>query len=242
MKPLAHTARLLYLLAFIFIAILSFMISKNHLGSLSSTAPHQWLTASTVNFVENWREDGFFNDKAMMLELPGSIESKTLESRKPYVSYLPGAPLEIAILKLIFPSSSTLVLTQIFNICNQFLVSLILAFILFYGSSSFPGLYRYLIALIVFITYQSLPATLYVHSMVFFSDQAALLPFCLALLTELIIRKHARANVRLLPMYLLQSFILLWAILCDWLAIPLIMSILIFRLISPLRDKKKCCI
>jgi len=227
------TAFFLYFLAFIFTAILTFMICKNHLGTLSSSAPHQWLTASTVNFVENWESDGFLNDKAMMLELPKSIENSTFESRKPYVSYLPGAALEITLVKKIFPSSSTLVLTQIFNLCNQFLISLVLAFILFYGSSSLPGLYRYLMALAVFITWQSLPAVIYVHSMVFFSDQAVLLPFCLALLMELIIRKRAA-----MPAYLLQSFILSWATLCDWLAIPLIASILAFRFLSPLKNRR----
>lgn len=238
MSTLKYAAKLLYFTAFFYIAALQITVYKNHLGTLSSTAPHQWLTASTVNFVENWQHDGFFNDKAMMLELPRSIESNTLTNRSPYISYLPGAPIEIALLKHVFRQSSTLKLTQLFNIANQFLIALILAGIVFYGTSSCPGLYRYLLGLLVFLGYQSLPAIVYVHAMVFFADQAVLLPLVLVLLLELSIRKKAAINAPVVSCCLLQSGVLLWVTACDWLAIPLIISLFIYRFFSPLPGYK----
>lgn len=70
--------------------------------------------------------------------------------------------------------------------------------------------------------------------MVFFADQAVLLPFVLALLLELILRKKAAVNAPIMSFCIVQAGVLLWATACDWLAIPLLISLFIFRFFSPL--------
>src|SRR5215470_5245864 len=77
---------------FIAVAALSVVQRWPYLGKMGEIH-QQWLMGSTVKFVDNWREDGIFADRFLMLEYPRSIETPTVSTRQPYPSYLPGAPL-----------------------------------------------------------------------------------------------------------------------------------------------------
>ena len=54
---------------------------------------YNWLSASSIKFTNNWLNDGIRADKFAMLEQPASIESPSVPTRNPYVSYPNGVVL-----------------------------------------------------------------------------------------------------------------------------------------------------
>jgi|GEM_PF-4566535 len=229
--PIRRHEFLLTLVILIATAIYAYNIRAGYIGTLSN-GRHQWLSASTLKFTENWREYGFWNEHGLMLEYPKTIERPTIEERRPYLSYLPGAPLEIFLLMQLWPNTGILTLIHLFNIVNQYAIAGLLALMVWHGIPAAASGYRHAFAVLAALAYMLHPGTLYWHSLVFFSDQAVLLPFTLVLLLELFIRGATGHRQRRL-LYA-QSLLLFIGTCIDWFAVTAAMIVYLFRLISPL--------
>jgi len=57
-----------------------------------------WITAHSQLMVDNWLENGFWNERGISFWNPPSIEFPSLISRQPYISYPCGAQLPIFVL------------------------------------------------------------------------------------------------------------------------------------------------
>lgn len=233
--PFHRYPYLLTVAALIAAAIYTFCLRESYIGTLGHSR-HQWLTASTLKFTENWRIDGIFNDYGLMLEYPKTIERQTIEAREPYLSYLPGAPLAIYALMQLWPDSSILALIHVFNMLNQYAIATLLALIVWHGAPATAAAYRPVLAALAGLTYMLHPEIMYWHSMVFFSDQAVLLPFALVLFLELRIRKIPATRHKL---QYAQALLLLIAACIDWFAVTVAATLCLFRLLSPLQNTAK---
>ncbi|GAF69045.1 unnamed protein product, partial [marine sediment metagenome] len=204
----------------------------DHLPVLSD-GHHQWLTAATVKFVDNWLEDGVWAVQFHMLERPASIEFRSLIDRYYYVSYPPGTILPVYLLKLALPHVETLTVVRAWSVANHLAMVLTL-FILIHAAfrQQAPRLAG-LIAAITAAFYIFHAAPMYWHAMVFFTDQAIILPFTILLALEYFIRVDNGNRRGLLEG--LQILLLFFATLTDWLAIPLAMALLLGRLMAPIR-------
>lgn len=217
----------LALITLVFIAI--FLAGYKYIGTLSA-GHHQWLTAETMKFTENWVEDGIQNDNFLHIEDPNSIEQNGLISRGIYSSYPIGAQLPILFLKKILPNIDTLKIIHIYGYVNLYLIAILIYFLVIFSRKDFKNNIQ-VFAIIASISYLVLPSTRYWHSLVYFADQAVILPFALILFLELIIRKF---NINLIRYF--QSLILFWGMTIDYLVIPLALILYLFRLFVPLNE------
>ncbi len=187
---------------------------------------HQGLTATTAIGVDNWERDGFWNDSGSLVEIPASIEFEGIQDRSLYVSYPPGAQIEIFLLRKSFPGVDTTTLAQLFGLANQIAIALLSYLIVM--ALPFVGPRR-LFATISASLYLLHPIPYYWHATVFFADQAVILPFAVAIYLEARIRTqpakwHLWAQAVILGM---MAYI-------DWLIIPFAITLFAFRLISPI--------
>jgi len=88
-----------------------------------SDTHHQWLSGSTLKFVNNWFEEGPVSLKFGMIENPNSIEFPTLLSRGPYPSYPPGTIIPVYVLAKIMGRELTPSLLMKYNLINHFLIA-----------------------------------------------------------------------------------------------------------------------
>lgn len=204
----------------------------DYLGSLSLVG-QQWLTGSSVKFVDNWIIDGVINSSFLMLERPLSIEDQTFDSRNPYISYPPGTILLPYLIKVIFPSLPTLMIVEWLNMLIQLMIGLFLfAIIFFLHTDSDNKNVSVLLGFSAASTYLLIPDLVYWHTKVFFADQMVLIYFAAILFCEMRIRDFCISPSRLL--ILLQSSLLFLASLTDYLAWTLALSLFVTRLVFPI--------
>ncbi len=225
----AHPGWLVAIAVIFFASIYSYNLRARFVGTLSDSH-HQWLTASTLIFVENWQLDGFWNDKGLMLQYPGTIDRSSLNNREPYMSYAQGSALEVYLFARLFPGTPLLELIHNFNMLNQFVIAALLAAIV--------GLccrqYNYIFAPCAALIYIFHPAVLYWQGLVFFSDQGVLLPVALALWMEAKLRLKPDSQPRLM---FAQSCVLAIATSIDWYSAMLAAILGVMRLLFPLSGK-----
>ena len=225
--------------AFCFAAAVSLSIYERYpfiVSSLGEGYHHYYLTSAILKFVEYWLRDGVWADRLLTLESPASIEAQTFAERGVYTSYLPGAPLQIWAVHHLAPGVPLATLISIFGVVSQVLVAVVCGLLVYQSvrdreaeaHGKVPLTYLpFVIA--AMLTYLLHPAPFNFHALVYFGYQAAMLPFALALLTELLRRQRDRP---LLEMG--QSAIVIWLAFVDWLFIPLCLTLTLFRLISPI--------
>lgn len=224
-----------YFICILFIGfLLSVVLRSPYLGKLSD-GHHQVLTGSTAKFVQNWIEDGPINDQFLFIENPNSIEFGTLQSRGIYPSYPIGSALPIYALAKLLPSISIIKLIHFYSLANHLAISLV-AFLIVYLSlkKDLPNYEVKKYALLAGISYIFMSKPFYWHSVVYFADQAAILPFAIILLLELKVRNNKNQSPLIL---IIQSILILFMLNIDYLAIPLSMIIFIFRLIDRVNIK-----
>ncbi len=190
----------------------------------------QWLTGSTLKFVDNWKRDGLWSDRALMLEYPRSIENQTLESRGMYPSYLPGAPLEIYVLSQVLAFVPPLVVIHLFDLANHFAIVALVAWIVYRLSHGIDAFCRHTFAATAACVYLFQPTPYYFHAAVFFADQAIMLPFAgiVALEAAIRSRKDSAQGLRIVQLLALTA-----AAFIDWLAVSLAVMLFTFRVIRP---------
>jgi hypothetical protein len=223
------------ILIFLLLALLFFLTTKERgpfLGKLSD-GRHQWVTAHSTIIVDNWIEDGIISDKALALNMPRSIEANSISERGTYISYPTGAQIQIFVLKSLFPNINTIKLIQGFGLLNQFLISLIIFFLVQACTSSYKGFSSFLFSTLASASYILMPKPMYWHAMVYFADQAIIIYFVLVLYLEArLIQKPSTL------FYWAQSIVIAWAMAIDYLIIPLVLVLMLFRTITPYIDEK----
>ncbi len=217
-------------------AIYGFYLRQPYIGTLSYHH-HQWVTASSMLFAENWWYDGFLNDHGLMLEIPKSINEPDIAQRLPYVTYMPGAFLEIFALKSLFPATNTLALIHTFNMVNQWIIASCMLLLVWILMPHISHTLRAVFSCVAALTYMLHPGAMYWHSMVFFADQAVLVYVALSLLCEAWIRSHAAR----LPAHAdtLLALLVALAVAMDWLGLVLACVLCLFRLIAPVHQPKQ---
>lgn len=203
------------------------------LGKLSD-GRHQWVTAHSAIIVDNWIEDGIISDRALALNTPRSIEAVSIFERGTYISYPTGAQLQIYVLKTVFPQINTIKLIQGFGLLNQFLTALVIFFFVQACTSFYKGFSSLLFSTLASASYILMPKPMYWHAMVYFADQAIIIYFVLVLYLEArLIQKPSTL------LYWIQSIVIAWAMAIDYLTIPLVLVLMLFRVITPYIEEKK---
>ncbi|MBL7813212.1 MAG: hypothetical protein JNL57_13400 [Bacteroidetes bacterium] len=173
---------------------------------------HQYLTGSTLKFTTNWYEEGFLLLKGAMVENPPGPEFGTgLKARKFYVSYGTGSQIPVWLLARISGNPPSVRMIQGWNLFNQFLIGLILGWIVW---SSFAGKTTRWLGLVPPAFYYFLPVSMYYHMPVYFSDQAVIL--WVVLYGWLYCRRFAPGGVPKSQSVLL-AFVAFYGTLTDWL-------------------------
>ncbi len=204
-------------------------------GELSD-GHHQWLTGSTLEFTENWYNEGPLNLDFAMLKNPSSIEFPTLSSREPYLSYPPGTIIPIYLVSEIVNHKPTVGLIMDYNLFNHFLIAFFLALIIFFFLIylKFDTLNSFLFSIIPIMLELLLPGPLYWQQNVFFSDQAVLLPFVVYVFLEVLRDKFRDSpkNKNILRLNILQNIVLFYGFLTDWLFVFIGITVYIKRIVD----------
>ena len=227
-------------LGLIFISILfivSYYLRQHYVGTLSDDRD-QWITAHSLLIIDNWFKDGIFNNRFLGITIPNSIEFNSISERFPYISYPGGAQLIIYIIKILFPSFETLKIIHYYGFFNQYLISIIIFFIVL--NFEFKNYnQKFLFATFAATSYIFFPHPYYTHIGNYFSDTAVIL--------FLVIIYYFEVKIQLLilkiksPKYLyfLQTFFLIIAAFIDYVAISIALGIFIMRLIHYFNESKK---
>jgi len=194
---------------------------------------NQWLTASTIKFVNNWLKDGIINDKFIMYEDFKSIEFEN-DSREIYNSYPPGCIIPVYIFAKIIGLKEISIQNMKSFIFYEYILCSIFIGIFFYIFSYLINFrFRYLIVLfpiILALIWAYLPFNYYYFRNVYFSD-IAIIPISILFLTiELV--KHNKSNSRFNKILNLISFLLiLIGVLTDYYFLSLTFSCFLSRFI-----------
>lgn len=136
---------------------------------------HQALTGSTVKFAKNWYREGIVALNFAMYESPASCETLNLQDRGLYYSYPPGTVVPIWLFAKILNTEPSPLMVRIWNMLNQFWVSLFLAFTAWNLMRGSENKKRFYAALGTGISYLFFERIFYYHLASYFSDQAVIL-------------------------------------------------------------------
>ncbi|MBI4022094.1 MAG: hypothetical protein HY372_01960 [Candidatus Andersenbacteria bacterium] len=183
-----------------------------------SDSHHEWLTGSTTIFAHNAYRDGPWQLRFANIFNPRSVEFPTLESRKMYPSYPPGTTLTIYALAVLAGSEPSPALIMRYNLINHFLIAFSLALLTYLTVRQFSIGYlsATIFATVPIIIELLMPAPLYWHQNVFFSDQAVTFPYVLIILLEAIRDSTNRKLTRWL-VATLHALLMFYGVLTDWL-------------------------
>jgi len=152
---------------------------------------HSWLTGSTIVFTNNWLSDGIVSDKFTMLEAPLSIETQTIESRSPYVSYPNGTIMvTYGVAKIIGTEQIDVAFVKILNTIfyglDALLLGIIIYLILTFILKIETGKGKIFISILLSSLWIFIPNNGFYLKNVFFSDQLILFFTFLLLLFEIL--------------------------------------------------------
>jgi len=176
------------------------------------------MTAGTAGMAAQWYRDGGWHLGFVMYWEPRSIETPTLVSRIPYVSYPSGAVIPIYFLSLALGEPPSPSIVMAYNLANQALIALLLA-LLVYGLFCRMAFHSFAAALTAGIAaslYLWMPSPFWEHQMGFFSDQAVLLPWALFVFLEMLRENVETARARR-AISVVQGLTAFWGVYTDWL-------------------------
>lgn len=222
------------LLFFIAVGIFSYTIQirKPWFGHLSEGG-NQWQSGSTLKFVKNWHREGPFKLLFGMIENPDSIEFPTLKSRQPYPSYPPGAILPIYIISKLRGKEPTPSILMRYNLLNHFLIAFFLSLTVFFFllKLNFGYWASFIFSVIPISLELLLPAPLYFHQNIFFSDEAIILPFVLFIFFE-VTRGSIKNKKKLKIINFLQTLVFIYGFLTDWLFLFVALAVYVKRILN----------
>lgn len=207
-----------------------------------SGANHDWLTASTLIFSDNWYREGAWNLRFGMYNNPASPENTTRLSRSPYLSYPPGAVIPIYIISVLSQHEPSVSMVMLYNLLNHLMISIFLALTiyLFLRSLKIRAGIAFAYAMIPILLELLLPSPFYYHQNSFFSDQAVILPFVIVVFLE-VLRADASGRRRKV-IDLLQGLVFFYGVFTDWFFVFVAVAFYLKRLIFGeigLRDRKE---
>jgi len=190
-----------------------------------------WNTAHSQLIVDNWLENGFWNERGISFLNPPSIEFPSLVSRYPYVSFPCGAQLPPFILAKVLGGNVTPGVFHIWGLVWHGVIGwlLICSLLLFSANEKEPE--RTLGAFLPGFLWLGTRGPLTFFPTLWFADHAVLLPFVLVGLAEVIVahdllrERHRRWITWSLP------GLIFWAMYTDWLFVPLCAVIFVYRLL-----------
>ena len=193
---------------------------------------HDWLTASSVIFTDNWFREGIWNLRFGMYEEPKSPELSTQISRDPYISYPPGSVLPVFAISLLSNHEPTAGLVMSYDLLNHLLVTLVLSLTVFFflNSLKLKPVFAAAFALVPIALVQLLPSPFYYFQNSFFSDQAVILPFVLAVFLE-VLRADA-AGRRRRTIDILLGLVFFYGAFTDWLFVFVFIAFFLKRLLA----------
>jgi len=190
-----------------------------------------WNTAHSQLIVDNWLENGFWNERGISFLNPPSIEFPSLLSRQPYVSFPCGAQLPPFVLVQALGGNVTPGLFHTWGLVWHGVIGwlLICGLLLFSTKEQEPE--RTLGAFLPGFLWLGTRGPLIFFPTLWFADHAVLLPFVLVGLAEVIVA-HAllRERHRQWITWSLPALIF-WGTYTDWLFVPLCAVILVYRLL-----------
>jgi hypothetical protein len=192
---------------------------------------HQWLTGSSLKFINNWLAENPIALKFGMLENPLSVEFDSLYDREPYPSYPPGSLLPLYALAIILSIDEiTPGFIFMYNEFNQFFIAILMTMMMNFilRKNGYDYLNSFLLSTIAAIPVLFSPETLYYFHSVYFADQAVILPFVFFVILELV---HVTKNDNEHSGFdYLQMIVMFWGALIDWLFFFIIFVVWIVRL------------
>lgn len=219
--------------------IISIYLRHPWFGSVSESN-YQFNTGRTLVSTKNWYKEGLWKTKFLMLDNPASVEFQTLHERQPYLSYLPGASLPIYFIAIAQGKPPTPEMIMTVNLVNQFIIGILLGFIslIIFRKFKYPWTISTILSICPALLYYFTPTNLYYHQNVYFTDQAVLLPYTVAILLETIKLLYPDKKKRLL--YIFQVATFSYGFSCDWFFAFILISIFALRILSkevPLKIK-----
>lgn len=154
-----------------------------------STDHHHHLTATSMFFTNCWLEDGIINDHFAMMANPDSVEFDDLKDRSFYDSYPSGCIIPLYVIaKITGAEQIDFGFVQRWNLFNQYIVSLLMAFTVYLLMLRLRK--KYYVGLIGAIVPAAvnlfMPAPFYFFHSVYFADIAVIMPFMLTVFLELV--------------------------------------------------------
>lgn len=154
-----------------------------------STDHHHHLTATSMIFTNCWLDDGIVHDHFAMMANPDSVEFSDLKDRSFYDSYPPGCIIPLYVLaKITGTEQIDFGFVQRWNLFNQYMVSLLMAFTVYLLFLRIKK--KYFIGIIAALAPAAvnlfMPAPFYFFHSVYFADIAVILPFMLTVFLELV--------------------------------------------------------
>lgn len=191
-----------------------------------------WMTGGTNVYAANWYREGAFKLWFGLYWTPASIETPQ-EARRTYVSFPPGSVLPIHLLATCLRRPPTPSLIQSYGLFNQFLVAVVLSFLVFLALRRMDYAHgpSTLFAAVPAVLYLWFPACYYQHQVGFFSDQAVPLLFALYVLIELLRLDMPESGVRN-TLGLIQGFLAFYGVLTDWLFVFVLFAAGLRRLLA----------
>jgi len=206
-------------------------------GTLSQDH-HQWLTGSTLKFAKNWYNEGPASLKFAMLENPRSIEFQSLKDREIYPSYPPGVVVPFYVIGKILNREPDPAILMGYNLANQLLIAVVLSLtaFIFLRFQKFSHLSSFVFALIPLMLELLMPAPMYWHQNVVFSDQLIILPFVLFIFLEML--RGILKNKSFKVVKIIQPVIFFIGIFLDWFFVFVALFVFLKRLLNGELGKK----
>jgi hypothetical protein len=203
---------------------------------------HDWLTASTLIFSDNWYREGAWNLRFGMYDNPASPEFTTQLSRAPYLSYPPGAVIPVYMISMLSQHEPSVSMVMSYNLFNHLVITILLALTVYYflRSLKLRAEIAFPFAVIPILLELFLPSPFYYHQNSFFSDQAVILPFVIVVFLE-VLRTDATGRLRKV-IDLLQGLVFFYGVFTDWFFVFVAFVFYLNRLLSGeigFRDRKE---
>jgi hypothetical protein len=201
---------------------------------------HQWLSASTVKYVNDWLAEGATADRFLLYEDARSVEFEQY-NRRVYVSYPPGTVIPVYIAARLCGKQQVSVSFIKYFVLFEYGCMVLLLGVLFYVVLCWLGIgsvvEKTLVPVVLAVIWALLPFNYYYLRNVFFSDQAVLLVALLFFINEfLLITADGRKQARKHHWF---SFLLVFAgVFTDYYFIPVVMISFLLRSVILFQESK----
>lgn len=207
------------------------------------TSRYEWHTASTLVFVNNWLQEGAWNLRFALFDVPRSIEFRDFDQRFFYPAYPPGAMLPIYLLfraindSGLIPDFANDRSKQLLTvIAYNYLLHLILAVLLCFSvflilrHINFDYFNATVLACVPALIQFHNAHSMYWHHMLYTFDSAVLLPYMAFVFLELLRMNKVSRPVRM-TIQVIQPLLIFYGVFTDWLFLFVALTLYGLRLL-----------